>query len=233
MRKKLGIIGGMGPEATSFFYQEIIAHTVAERDQDHLDMVILNHSSMPDRTKAILSGDHKEILEALIKDARDLEYMGAAHIAVPCNTSHYFLDQVQREVGIPILHMVRKSAEYAAKEMTPGGKVGILGTEGTIQSGIYHRECRMAGIEPVTVPEDLQAGITSLIYEDVKGGRTPDGRKLENALSYLREKGCEKVILACTELSVFQKKEGTSPVCLDAMDVLVREAILASGAEYR
>ena len=60
-----------------------------------------------------------------------------------------------------------------------------------------------------------------------------NGRKLENALSYLREKGCEKVILACTELSVFQKKEGTSQVCLDAMDVLVREAILASGAEYR
>lgn len=233
MKKKLGIIGGMGPEATSFFYQEIISHTVAQKDQDHIDMVILNHSTMPDRTKAILTGDHEEIMEALIKDVKALEYLGVANIAVPCNTCHYFLDQVQKEVDIPILHMVRKSAEYAAKDVSEGGRVGLLGTVGTMQSELYHQECRRLGMEPVTVPGELQEQITSLIYEDLKSGQKPDRRKIDKALAYLQDKGCEKIIIACTELSVFQKTEGTSPLCMDAMDVLVKESILASGAEYR
>ena len=65
MRKILGVIGGMGPEATAYFYEEVIAHTRALKDQDHIDMVILSHASMPDRTGAINSGEHDELLAAI------------------------------------------------------------------------------------------------------------------------------------------------------------------------
>ena len=92
MKKKLGVIGGMGPEATAYFYEEVIRHTRAGCDQEHLDMTILSHASMPDRTKAIQTGQSRELLEAMKEDVRILEAAGATNIANPCNTSHYFYD---------------------------------------------------------------------------------------------------------------------------------------------
>ena len=86
----LGIIGGMGPAATDLLYRRIIDRTDAQCDQEHLDMIILNHASIPDRTAAILSGNTREVEEKLISDARFLEKSGATAIAIPCNTSHYF-----------------------------------------------------------------------------------------------------------------------------------------------
>ena len=70
MKKKLGVIGGMGPEATAYFYEEVIRHTKADCDQDHLDMTILSHASMPDRTKAIQTGESRKLLEAMKEDVR-------------------------------------------------------------------------------------------------------------------------------------------------------------------
>ena len=89
---KLGVIGGMGPEATAFFYEEVIAHTDASRDQEHLDMVIISQASMPDLTHAILTGSDTRLLEVMREDARALESLGCTCIAIPCNTSHYFYD---------------------------------------------------------------------------------------------------------------------------------------------
>ena len=83
--ERLGVIGGMGPEATSYFYDQVIAHTAAERDQDHIDMVVLSHASMPDRTRAILTGETGPLLDAMRADTRALEALGCAHIAIPCN----------------------------------------------------------------------------------------------------------------------------------------------------
>ncbi|MEE0781458.1 MAG: aspartate/glutamate racemase family protein, partial [Sellimonas sp.] len=104
MKKKLGVIGGMGPEATAYFYEEVIRHTKADCDQDHLDMTILSHASMPDRTKAIQTGESRKLLQAMAEDIRIMEAVGAANLAIPCNTSHYFYDQIQEMTVIPIIH---------------------------------------------------------------------------------------------------------------------------------
>ena len=93
MLKKLGVIGGMGPEATSFYYARVIARTKAESDQEHINMIILSHATMPDRTQAILTGNKLPFLKAITQDARDLEMLGVENIAIPCNTSHYFLEE--------------------------------------------------------------------------------------------------------------------------------------------
>ena len=95
MLKKLGVIGGMGPEATSFYYARVIARTKAESDQEHINMIILSHATMPDRTQAILTGNKLPFLKAITQDARDLEMLGVENIAIPCNTSHYFLEDIQ------------------------------------------------------------------------------------------------------------------------------------------
>ena len=99
MEQKLGVLGGMGPQATQVFYQFVLDRTDAARDQDHIPALILSDTGIPDRTQAILSGETGELYQRLLKDARLLENCGCTAIAIPCNTSHYFVDKLQEDVG--------------------------------------------------------------------------------------------------------------------------------------
>ena len=111
--EKLGVIGGMGAEATSYYYDQVVRHTAAACDQEHIDMVVLSKSTMPDRTLAIKTGEHAKLLATMKECAQALESLGCAHIAIPCNTSHYFYDQIQSFTKVPIIHMPRESVRYA------------------------------------------------------------------------------------------------------------------------
>lgn len=232
-RKMLGVIGGMGPEATSYYYENVIAHTDASCDQEHIDMVILSHATMPDRTEAILTGDNKHLINLLCNDARTLETLGVANIAITCNTSHYFYDYIQKAVNIPVINMIQESVAYAVRDYDNVKRVGIMATDGTINSKIYHKACRKAGVTPVKLSEERQKDVMSLIYEDIKAGRPGDRRKFDRVVSEFMRKGCDVIILACTELSVFKGKHDVPSICLDAMDVLVKESILRSGVKYK
>ena len=231
MRKKLGVIGGMGPEATSYFYENMIRHTGASCDQEHVDMVILSHASMPDRTECIESGETGELLRLLKEDAQTLQNLGVGNIAITCNTSHYFYEEIQKSVEIPVINMVAESARRAL-EMTHGGKVGIMATDGTLFGRLYHRECEKLGLTPVSPSKERQRDVMSLIYDDVKGGREPDRKKFQRVMEEFDSEGCGAVILACTELSVYKRDNPVPENCLDAMDVLVRESIIRSGGVY-
>lgn len=231
--EKLGVIGGMGPEATSYYYDQVVRHTQAASDQEHIDMFIVSCASMPDRTRAIQTGDSEELLRTMRSCTSLLEQAGCAHIAIPCNTSHYFYDQIQAATSVPIIHMPREAVREAV--LTDGARrVGVMGTDGTIGSGIYARECEALGACCVTPPDELQASVMSIIYDDVKAGRDPDLDAFDNVLAwFLGEGNCDRVILACTELSVVSQYRRPPEGVLDAMDVLVRESILLSGAHYR
>ena len=231
--KKLGVIGGMGPEASCYYYENVIAHTDASKDQEHIDMVILSHATMPDRTEAIMSGDDKHLIHLLQEDARTLESLGVANIAITCNTSHYFYNQIQKAVQVPVINMIHESVAFAVKEYDNVKKIGIMATDGTINSRIYHKECRKMGVTPVKPSEERQKDVMSLIYDDIKSGRPGDRNKFDRVMNEFVRKGCDAVILACTELSVFKGRHEIPSICLDAMDVLVRESILRSGAQYK
>ena len=113
--EKLGVIGGMGAEATSYYYDQVVRHTAAACDQEHIDMVVLSKSTMPDRTLAIKTGEHAKLLATMKECAQALESLGCVHIAIPCNTSHYFYDQIQSFTKVPIIHMPRESVRYALR----------------------------------------------------------------------------------------------------------------------
>jgi len=223
MKKKLGVIGGMGPEATCYFYEEIIAHTKVTTDQEHIDMVILNHATMPDRTKAIESGNEKEIIEKLGEDAKTLACLGVSNIAIPCNTSHYFYNRIQEMIDIPIIHMIRESVSYAIGHYPNVKRIGIMATNGTIDAGLYHKECKKRGVLPIAPSKERQGDVMSLIYDDIKQGKKGDRKKFDRTFEELVAKGCDVVILACTELSVFRRNHDVSSRCLDAMDILIKE----------
>ncbi len=235
MKKILGVIGGMGPEASAFFYDEVIAHTRAGSDQEHIDMIILSHASMPDRTKAILTGHEADLLDAMRRDLKIMETAGAANIAIPCNTSHYFYDRIQSMTRIPIINMVRETVKEAAATYSRDGEkpcVGIMATDGTVRTGVYEKELKEAGCSVVLPTPARQADIMSVIYDDIKGGRKPDRDKFESAYRELKEAGCDCVLLACTELSVYTRYYPAADDCIDAMEVLIRESVIRSGADY-
>lgn len=227
MNYRLGVLGGMGPQATNTFYQFVIDRTDAQSDQEHVDALILSDSGMPDRTAAILGGgEAREIVFLrLLADARLLEQAGCTCIAVPCNTSHFFLDRVQEQIGIPILHMIRETARLlAARGLT---RPGILATDGTIQTELYQKEFSAAGIEAVIPSPEAQDLVMSLIYDDVKAGRDGDPQKFAAIHEDLVSQGCDCGVLACTELSVFAAKHHLPPFYTDAMAVLAERAVEA------
>ncbi|OUQ78787.1 amino acid racemase [Flavonifractor sp. An100] len=230
---RLGVLGGMGPQATNTFYQFVIDRTDAATDQEHVNALILSDSGMPDRTGAILGTQEarRAVFQRLLADARLLEGAGCTVIAVPCNTSHFFLDDVQKEISIPILHMIRETAKalHAQGRTRPG----ILATDGTIQTGLYQKEFAALGIQAVVPTPAAQKLVMSLIYDDVKAGRDGDPQKFAAVHRDLVAQGCDCGVLACTELSVFADKHHLPPFYTDAMAVLAERAVEACGKPLR
>jgi aspartate racemase len=217
----------MGPQATNTFYQFILDRTDAQSDQEHVNALILSDSDMPDRTAAILGDDQakERVYRRLLEDAQLLERAGCTVIAVPCNTSHFFLDRVQEQIGIPILHMIRETAKALAAQ----GKrrPGILATDGTIQTQLYQKEFAAFGIQAVIPSPQAQRQVMSLIYDDVKAGRDGDPQKFTAVHRDLLAQGCDCGVLACTELSVFSAQHHLPPFYTDAMAVLAERAVEA------
>ncbi len=233
MTQRLGILGGMGPQATNTFYQFVIDRTGARRDQEHINTLILSDCQMPDRTEAILGSEEarQAVYARLLDGARLLEREGCTVIAVPCNTSHFFLDRVQEQVGVPILHMVRETAQLLAAQGRK--RPGILATDGTIQTGLYQKEFAALGIQAAVPTPKAQKLVMSLIYDDVKAGREGDPEKFAAIHQNLLSQGCDCGVLACTELSVFSAGRRLAPFYTDAMAVLAQRAVLACRAPLR
>ena len=210
---RLGVIGGMGPQATNTFYQYIIDRTDARTDQEHLSVLIFSDCAMPDRTAAILGtqAQKDEVYERLLSDARMLESAGCTAIAVPCNTS------------IPIVLMIRETARLLVSQGKK--RPGILATDGTIRTGLYQREFAAFGIYAAAPRPAAQKQVMSLIYDDIKAGKAGDPEKFAAFTKDLVEQGCDCAVLACTELSVFASEHHLSSFYVDAMEVLAQRSI--------
>lgn len=233
-RKILGVLGGMGPLATQLFYGMIIEKTDAGCDQDHLNMIILSHAEIPDRTKAIKEGRTGELLQVLLEDARMLENNGAGVIAIPCNTSHVLYDRLQESVGVPIINMVEEAAAYIADRFRePGIRIAVLATDGTVGTGLYQKALERAGIIPVVPGPESQKLIMKLIYDGVKSGGDIEFSDFLTIQEEISGQGCRAAILACTELSCFKDMYRLPDFYIDAMGVLAERSILACGGKIK
>jgi len=227
--KLLGVIGGMGPLATQLFYKMIIENTEAHCDQDHLNMIVFSHASMPDRTDAILRNDTAHLYEKLLADAKSLEDLGVDFIAIPCNTSHYFVEKMQDEISIPIINMITETV----KTIEINKKVGILATDGTIKTGLYQNACMQRGLVPLVPTLDSQKLVMKIIYEGIKDGGEIDFEDFKIIEDELKMQGCDCVIMACTELSCFKDRYQLGDYYIDAMNVLSKRALLYCGKELK
>lgn len=228
-RKILGVIGGMGPQATQSFYQDIINNTVAEKDQDHIDMVIINHASMPDRTGAILSRDTKNVFQKLLEDAKKLNTFGVDYIAMPCNTSHYFIDKLKLETGFNFVDMIEETAKAIKSKGL--SKVGLMATDGTITSNIYKTKMEQFGIEVIYPSEIMQKKVMEIIYDQIKAGKEPSVESFAAISNELENLGAKIIILGCTELSYYAQINKLGELYIDAQKVLVRKSIELCGGK--
>lgn len=223
--KIIGILGGMGPEATIDLFYKIIKFTPAEKDQEHLRIIIDNNSKIPDRTAAIL-GKEEDPLPALQETAQNLEKAGADFIIIPCNTAHYYISQIQESVNIPILNMIEETAKETQKKTPSIKKVGLLASIGIYKTEIYHQYFKKFNIEVISPEEKDKEEVMKVIYA-VKAGDLSEGIK-KNILKIaqkLIDKGSEAIIAGCTEIPLVLK-EGDVPVpIIDPTQILAKTAV--------
>lgn len=222
----LGILGGLGPMATVYFYEMLTRHTQAVCDQDHIDVIINSRATTPDRTAYILGESTDNPFDVMAQDAQRLVTFGADMLAIPCNTAHYFYDRLNESVQIPILNMVEQTVLRAKSECD---KVGILATTGTVQTRTYQRICEQHGLACAVPDTQKQQAVMDIIYGDIKQGKPADMQAFAEVTNALRADGCTRVILGCTELSLIKRDEGLDGFYIDSMEVLAKCAIEAFG----
>ena len=221
----IGILGGMGPEATLDLYRHIINLTPASRDQDHFRVLIYSNPKIPDRTLAIAGGGESP-LDALLESARLLESAGASIIAIPCNASHHYLGQLRAAVGVPILDMIAETCGTLRARHPEAGTVGLLASDGTVQSKIYHRALEARGIAVLLPDESDQSFIQSAIAE-VKAGRHAEETRKKLLLTGTRliQAGAQAIILGCTEIPLVFDSRAFPYHSLNSTLILAQAAI--------
>ena len=222
----LGIFGGMGPEATAELYRQIIRLTPAERDQDHIPALIYSLPQVPERTASIRRGD-TSIVSYLVEGVTRLEKAGASFIAIPCNTVHYYYDRMQEAVGIPIIHMIRETANEVKLGYPDAGRIGLLATSGTIESGLYEKELTAVGLTVILPDKEIVEKKVMKAVFGIKSGadKAIPEDLLAEAGRHLVDKGAEVIILGCTEIPLAFNPGRVSVPVIDATRVLAERSI--------
>ena len=222
----VGILGGLGPDATNQLCAEITALTPASKDQDHLRVITFSNPKIPDRTEFILRKGKSPVSE-MRKTARTLENAGADFIIIPCNTAHYFVNDVQKSVNIPILNMIEETAKYISKNYPAIKTVGLLSTTGTINTKIYDGALKKYGIKVLKPSKkDQKTFVMEAIYGEkgIKAGyREYPDLLLKHAANNLLERGAKLVIAGCTEIGLVFKK--TDFLVINPSNVIARVAV--------
>lgn len=224
--KIIGILGGMGPEATVNLFNKIVKLTKVSCDQDHFRIVIDNNPKIPDRTKAILGLGESPVAE-IVKTGKNLENMGADFICIPCITSHYFLEEIQAQLNITVVNALEELNTFIGTHYPTIKKIGILCTTGTKNTAIYNKY--LTTFELVYPSDSEQVKVMDAIYGEngikrgFKDGLLMD--ELSSAASELIENGVELLIAGCTELGLVLTKNQFSVPTLDPMDVLADAVI--------
>jgi len=227
--KTVGVIGGMGPFATADFLHKLISATPAERDQDHLRILVDCDPRVPDRTE-FLAGNGPDPRPMLSAMARGLVRAGADLLVMPCNTAHAFRDELQAAVDIPLVDWPAVAADAVAA--TGASSVGIIASSGTMLAEVYQPVLRARGIACLAPPPAGQEFATQAIYGPAGVKRA--GPRSATALADLRaaaatltEQGAGALLLACTEFSALHAIAPLDPgvPVVDAADVVARHVV--------
>ena len=214
----LGILGGLGPMSSAYFYELITTHTQADCDQQHLDIIISSKATTPDRTMFITGRSNKDPLPVMREELNKLIEFGASVVAIPCNTAHHFYNSLCNGYTIPILNIITLTVQYAAYLGVKS--LGIMATEGTILAESYKKSCEEYSIKYITPSRNSQELLSSIIYNNIKRGDKPDIQTFKSIENELMARGCDYIVLGCTELSLIAKSFEIGNKYIDSLDIL-------------
>lgn len=232
--KKLGVIGGLGPMATAYFIRMVIEMTRADTDQEHIEMLIHSSPSIPDRTNFILGKSRDDPEKPMAAIGRQLAENGAQIIAIPCITANYFYRHLSEEIPVPVIDTIAETTGYLNERNIES--VGLMATDGTIQSRLFQHSLDSAGIQVVLPDPEGQRDVMHLIYQNVKATKPVEMERFQRVSEKLRRKGAQVIILGCTELSMIRRDEVIGAGYLDAMQVLAKRSVELCGTlkeEYK
>lgn len=221
----IGVMGGMGPDATASFFKKLLEQTPVTKDQDHYRIIIDNNPKIPDRTRAILHGGPSPLSE-MVKTGQNLTQAGASVLVMPCITAHYFYTDINKEMTLPFYHVLKGLNEFLSETYPAVKKIGVLSTTATKKTRLFQ--------EWVTNKEVLFPGdntqeskvMTAIFGENgIKRGNTGHYPKqlLKEAANELIEAGCELIVGGCTEVELALKPEDIDVPFIDPMLVAAQK----------
>ena len=229
--RRIGILGGMGPQATVLFQQRLIDAVSATDDADHVPLLVDMNPQVPSRMAHLIEGTGEDPGPVLAAMALRLAAAGADALAMPCNTAHHYADAIRAATPLPFIDMVALSSARAHDVAAPGAPIGILGSPALRRAGVFDPVLARLGRE-AAYPEEEDALLAAI--RDIKAGRDPAAARatLARAARALADGGAGAVLIACTEFSIHADAAiGTAPL-IDTLDVLV-EAALAFARDGR
>jgi aspartate racemase len=218
--KTVGILGGMGPEATVLLMQKIIAATTARDDADHIPLIVDQNPQVPSRIRHLIDGTGEDPGPVLAMMAQRLQAAGAKALAMPCNTAHHYVPGIMAQVTVPLVDMVALSVAHAARLAGKGGCVGILASPAVRRIGLFDKALADAGLIPLYA-QDEAAMLATIRSIKADGPSDVVRQSLAEASSTLLTRGARVQMIACTEFSLIADAVDPGAVAFDTLDQLV------------
>jgi aspartate racemase len=227
----VGVLGGLGPEATLDFMAKVLALTPARRDQEHLHLIVDSDPRVPNRNEA-LAGTGPSPVPALTAMARRLENAGADFLVIACNTAHAYLPELRPAVGIPFLGMIDATVEATRRRVPDAARVGLLAADGCRRAGLYEAAFDASGIEPVCLDATAQSRLMALIYAVKAGDRGSPSREEASGLArILVSRGAEAIVAACTEVPLVLSADDLDCPLVDSTLALAEATVATARGE--
>jgi len=227
--RTVGVLGGMGPEATIYFMQQVVGAVSARHDADHIPLMVDNNPQVPSRIKAIIEGTGDDPGPVLAHMAQRLVGAGAQALVMPCNTAHYYAGQVAAATHVPFLNMVALSCAEAA-QTAPGGKVGLLGSPALQQVGVFEDALAAEGLSPVYAKESGRV-LATIRAIKAQGPSEFAAHTLTDVAGQMVEDGADVICICCTEFSLLAREITVKVPMFDALDVLVSATVAFSRSD--
>ncbi|MCQ0969583.1 amino acid racemase [Paracoccus sp. TK19116] len=223
--RRVGILGGMGPEATILIMQKVMAGVVAQDDADHIPLIVDQNPQIPSRIAHLIEGTGDDPGPVLADAAGRLVAAGAEALAIPCNTAHHYADAIRASVKVPLLDMIEMSVSHAANLNGAGGRIGILGSPAIRKVGLFDDALTRHGLTGLYV-EDEAASLAAIRQIKAQGPQPEAQASLMRASAALLTRGANVQMIACTEFSLIAKAVSPDVTAFDTLDRLA-EAIVS------
>lgn len=227
--RRVGILGGMGPEASILLMQKVLAAVPARDDADHVPLIVDQNPQVPSRIRHLIEGGGPDPGPVLAAMARRLVAGGAEALAMPCNTAHHYAPAIRAAVDMPFLDMIALAADHAATLAGPGGRVGILASPAVRRAGVFDQALDVHGLQ-AAYPADEAALLAAIRRLKAEGPGAGARDALRAASSELLARGVAVQMIACTEFSLIAEATDAGATCFDTLDRLVDAIVAFSGA---